>query len=59
MLQYILGILVKELVQALFKAGQDYAKLRTKKKEDKESVNAALKEKDPKARAARIGDLLR
>ena len=58
MLQYVVGVLIKEIVQALFKAGQDYIKLQQKKKEDNAQVKEVMREKDPKVRAARIKDLL-
>jgi hypothetical protein len=58
MVRYIVGILVKELVDALIKAFTDWAKLQQKKKEDKEQVDNALKEKDPAARARAIRNLL-
>ena len=58
MIKYIVSILVKELVDALVKAFTDWAKLQQKKKEDKEKVDNALKEKDPAARARAIRDLL-
>ena len=58
MLQYVIGVLIKEIVQALFKAGQDYIKLQQKKKEDNAQVKEVMREKDPKVRAARIRDLL-
>lgn len=58
MLQYVVGVLIKEIVQALFKAGQDYIKLQQKKKEDNAQVKEVMREKDPKVRAARIRDLL-
>jgi hypothetical protein len=58
MLKYIVSILVKELVDALYKAFTDYLKLQQKKKEDKKKVDDALKEKDPATRARAIRNLL-
>jgi len=58
MLQYIIGVLIKELVAALTKAATDYVKLQHKKKEDKILVKEVMREKDPKVRASRIRDLL-
>lgn len=58
MVKYLLGILVKEIVEAITKAISDYIALRQKKKEDKQKVEDAIKEKDPQARAAAIRDLL-
>ena len=58
MLQYIVKILIQEIVTALLKAGQDYIALQRKKKEDKDLVKGVMSEKDPKVRAARIRNLL-
>lgn len=58
MIKYIVGVLVKELVNAILKAFTDYTKLQKKKKEDKKKVKDALKEKDPATRARAIRNLL-
>jgi len=58
MWSFLLSTLVKELIGAILKMASDYMKLKKKKKEDRESVNDALKEKDPKLRAKRVRDLL-
>jgi hypothetical protein len=58
MLQYLLGILLKEIIEAVTKMASDYLKLRAKRKEDAQSVKEALDEKDPKMRAKRIRNLI-
>lgn len=58
MLQFVIKILIQEIVSAALKALTDYQKLRVIKKENTEAVNEAVKEKDPQARAKRIADLL-
>jgi len=58
MLNYVLKVLVQEIVAAISRAVSDYVALQKKKKEDKEKVKDALKETDPVARARRVRDLL-
>ncbi len=59
MWNYLIGIIVKELIAAVVKAVADYRKIKEKKKEDKELVKNVFKEKCPKTRARNIKRLVR
>jgi len=58
MLQYIIKLLISEVISAIVKAIADYSKVKKIKKQSKEKVKEVLNEKDPKIRAKRISDLL-
>jgi len=59
MIKYLVGVLIKEVVEAVRKLVFDFLKLQKKKKEDKAQVKEVLNEKDPQVRASRIRDLLK
>ena len=58
MLKAILGIVIREIIEAVTKAVSDYFALQKKKKEDEQAVKDAVKIKDPTARARAIRNIL-
>ena len=58
MFKAILAILIEKIIEAVVKDAKDYIKLKKKRKEDKEKVDAILKGKDRKVVNQRIDDLL-
>ena len=58
MWQFIVRILITEIIKAVSKAASDYMTLKRKSKENKSTAKEVMSEKDPKVRAKRIADFL-
>lgn len=54
----ILEIIIYKVIDVIIEGVSDYLALKKKKQEDRDAVNEAIKEKDPRTRASRVRDLL-
>ena len=58
MLNTILSILIKEILELVIEAGSNYISYLKLEKENKKKAKEILSEKDPKVRATRVKDFL-
>jgi len=58
MVNYLIKILIQEIISAVTKAVTDYFKWKAKAKENQETAKDIVSEKDPQKRAERMRDFL-